>query len=306
MEIYIAECETLNKGKMMSSADYGKQQKSKGYISRLLAQVPLSLFSATVLIALYIGWQQREEYWLTAERGLGYALGIIGGIMMLLMLLYPLRKNWKVLSNVFRVKDWFRAHMILGILGPTLILFHSNFKLGSTNSNVALFSMLLVVFSGLIGRYVYRQIHHGLYGSQVSYKELLADYDAEKQLRKFPVAMAKKISADMESIQSQTTGTSSSLLTQWQTVQKVSKSSKQLIKRLNKIIRLVKKKVSDAELADLINLRVQIKKEVAILKRMSRLAFYSHLFSLWHILHLPIFLMLVITANVHVIVVHMY
>lgn len=290
----------------MSSADYSKRQKSTEYISRLLAKIPLYLFSATVLIALYIGWQQREEYWLAAEHGLGYALGIIGGVMMLLMLLYPLRKNWKILSRVLRVKDWFRAHMILGILGPTLILFHSNFKLGSTNSNVALFSMLLVVFSGLIGRYVYRQIHHGLYGSQVSYKELLTDYDAEKRLRKFPAAMAKQINTDLESIQSQTANTSPSLLIQWRTVRNVSKASKQLIKRLNKIIRLVKKKTSGSELTDLINLRIQIKKEVAILKKMSRLAFYSHLFSLWHILHLPFFLMLVITATVHVVVVHMY
>ena len=290
----------------MSSADYGKQKKSPGYVSRLLAKIPLYLFSATVIIALYIGWQQREEYWLSAERGPGYVLGIIGGVMMLLMLLYPLRKNWKILSRVLRVKDWFRAHMILGILGPTLILFHCNFNLGSTNSNVALFSMLLVVLSGLIGRYVYRQIHHGLYGSQVTYKELLADYDAEKHLRNFPAAMAEKISADLESIQLQTTDTNSSLLSQWQTVRSVSRSSKQLIERLNKIIKLVKKKVPNSDLVNLVRLKTQMKKEVAILKKMSRLALYNHLFSLWHILHLPIFLMLVVTATVHVVVVHMY
>ena len=290
----------------MASVDHGKQQQSSGAVSSFLSKIPMYLFSVTVLAALYIGWQQREEYWFTAERGLGYALGITGGVMMLLMLLYPLRKNWKVMSGVLRVKDWFRAHMILGILGPTAILFHCNFNLGSTNSNVALFSMLLVVLSGLIGRYVYRQIHHGLYGSQVTYKELLADYDAEKTLREFPEPMATKISAELDAIQLRAADTSSSLLTQWQTVRIVSKSSNAMIKWLNKTIRSSKKESSSSEMDTLKSLKTQMKKEVELLKKMSRLALYNHMFSLWHVLHLPIFLMLVITAIVHVVVVHMY
>lgn len=289
----------------MASVDHGKQQTT-GAVSSVLSKIPMYLFSVTVLAALYIGWQQRDEYWFTAERGLGYALGIAGGVMMLLMLLYPLRKNWKVMSGMLRVKDWFRAHMILGILGPAAILFHCNFNLGSTNSNVALFSMLLVVLSGLIGRYVYRQIHHGLYGSQVTYKELLADYDAEKQLREFPETMATKISEELDAIQLRAADTSSSLLIQWQTVRTVSKSSNKMIKWLNKIIQGSKKKGSSSELANLKSLRIQLKKEVELLNKMSRLALYNHMFSLWHILHLPIFLMLVITAIVHVVVVHMY
>merc|ERR1711879_716280 len=61
---------------------------------------------------------------------------------------------------------------MFGVLGPTLILFHSNFSLGSTNSRVALFCMLLVAGSGLIGRYLYSRIHFGLYGKRASLVEL--------------------------------------------------------------------------------------------------------------------------------------
>jgi hypothetical protein len=53
---------------------------------------------------------------------------------------------------------WFRLHMTLGLIGPTLILFHANFRLGSLNSNVAMFAMLLVAASGIVGRYLYRKI----------------------------------------------------------------------------------------------------------------------------------------------------
>ena len=51
------------------------------------------LFSLFVIAVLYYGWSIRDEGYLTAESGLGYALGIIGGTLMLLLLLYPVRKR---------------------------------------------------------------------------------------------------------------------------------------------------------------------------------------------------------------------
>ena len=44
------------------------------------------------LIILY-GWSQRTNSNLSPETGLGYYLGIVGGTLMLLLLLYPLRKD---------------------------------------------------------------------------------------------------------------------------------------------------------------------------------------------------------------------
>lgn len=80
---------------------------------------------------------------------------------MLLLILYPLRKRFRILHGLGRVTSWFRIHMVLGILGPTLIILHSNFKIGSLNSRLALFTMLVVVASGIVGRYLYSQVHKG-------------------------------------------------------------------------------------------------------------------------------------------------
>ena len=33
---------------------------------------------------------------------------------------------------------------------------------------------------------------------------------------------------------------------------------------------------------------------------------YRRLFSLWHVVHIPLFIMLIVTATVHVIAVHLY
>ena len=75
---------------------------------------------------LYVAWRVRGEQHLTAESGVGYALGIVGSVMMLLLLLYPLRKKIKFMRHLGSVRHWFRVHMMLGILGPALILIHGN------------------------------------------------------------------------------------------------------------------------------------------------------------------------------------
>src|SRR6266581_3813164 len=116
--------------------------------------------------------------WLAASGGLykpgddvGYNLGLVGGLMMLSLLLYPLRKRVRLMGRIGLMRNWFRYHMVIGIVGPALILFHSTFRIGSMNGRVAFYSTLLVAASGIVGRFVYRHIHLGLYGRRLSLAE---------------------------------------------------------------------------------------------------------------------------------------
>jgi hypothetical protein len=47
-------------------------------------------------------------------------------------------------------------------------------------------------------------------------------------------------------------------------------------------------------------------KQVGLMRQVAQLAFYERLFSLWHVFHMPLFLLLVVSALVHVLAVHMY
>ena len=127
-----------------------------------------------LLVVLYLGWSLPTERYISPTRGVGYALGIIGGSLMLVLLLYSARKHFRWLRFLGPTPAWFRFHMVLGIAGPLCILFHSNFSTGAANSNVALFSMLTVAGSGFIGRYLYAHIHHGLYGRKLELGDLQA------------------------------------------------------------------------------------------------------------------------------------
>jgi hypothetical protein len=112
--------------------------------------------------------------------GFGYYLGLVGGVMMLLMLLYPVRKHMQFARNWGPLRYWFMLHMIFGIGGPVLVLFHSTFHVRSLNAGVALYSMLLVAASGIIGRFIYKRIHHGLYGRKSNLEELQQAVDANQ------------------------------------------------------------------------------------------------------------------------------
>ena len=132
------------------------------------------VFSLVTLALLIWGYRFPTEQYLTPQSGAGYAFGILGGSAMLLLLVYPLRKRMRWLAFMGTTKRWFQAHMALGVVGPVLVLFHANFSLGATNSNVALACMLIVSGSGLFGRYFYTRIHHGLHGRKANLAELRA------------------------------------------------------------------------------------------------------------------------------------
>ena len=152
------------------------------YRTRWWARVIPVTFSIAVVVVLSIGWLNRDDNGLTPVSGVGYWLGIAGSGLMLLLLLYPLRKRLPSLQVIGTVAFWFRAHMILGVVGSALILWHANFRLGSINSSVALVTMLVVAMSGIVGRYLYRKVHLGLYGRKAEVREILADIDLLKAL----------------------------------------------------------------------------------------------------------------------------
>jgi len=106
---------------------------------------------ALLLLFIAVGWLLRDLQLYSPAEGVGYWMGIIGGSLMLTLLLYPLRKRIKFLHKLGPTKYWFQMHMVLGLIGPLLILYHCNFQLGSFNSQVALYCMVLVAGSGIIG-----------------------------------------------------------------------------------------------------------------------------------------------------------
>ena len=101
---------------------------------------------------------------------IGNALGIVGALLLLLRYLYPLRKKWKLLSRKGKTKNWLDYHILMGLVGPVLITFHSSFKLRGV-AGFAYWSLIAVVASGIVGRYLYGRIPRKLGAVEMSVEE---------------------------------------------------------------------------------------------------------------------------------------
>jgi hypothetical protein len=266
-----------------------------------ISSIGTPVFYLLILLMIYAGWQNSPERPLTAESGLGYALGIVGGVLMLLLLLYPLRKHSRSFRRLGPVKYWFRVHMLFGILGPLCIIFHCGFQLGSLNSNIALFSMLIVACSGLFGRYFYIRIHHGLYGHKATLEELQQHSEYLKQsLLKLEISSG--IIDSIDRYREKTTQVHQGLLGSFIALLAVGLRTWlvffyiQLAALKPQVVRQKYRKTA---------VRL-IGAYLASIRKVAEFHFYQKLFAAWHVLHFPLFLLMVGAGIVHVIAVHMY
>ena len=268
---------------------------------------------ALLTVLVLAGYATRQWSPLSPESGMGYWLGIIGASMMLALLLSPLRKRFRILNGLGALRHWFRMHMLLGLVGPLLVLYHCNFQLGSFNSKVALYCMLLVAGSGIIGRHFYARIHRGLYGRKTSLKELQQELAASVEkshglasLMPGLVAELDEVARDMQGCQvTQSLGVGRSL--RW--------TFTHLFMRLHLLLiarRELRAAAAESEIIARDYKRIRrtaskfIRDFTNLTGRVAQFSFYERLFALWHVFHLPIFFMMVLSALVHVLAVHMY
>jgi hypothetical protein len=248
--------------------------------------------------------------------GLGWYLGLVGGVMMLVMLVYPVRKHAKFAREWGAVRYWFKAHMWLGIVGPVLVLFHSTFHLKSLNATVAMYAMLLVAGSGLIGRFFYKHIHHGLYGRKATLDELQKDLDdnqkkvsnvdavvidsagiGEKLKQYREMAFARDRALSYRALRFMTLGWQRRIL-----LRQCRWELKRAVERLAEDVGWNKQQQKQ----HLKEAMLIVNEYLRVVQQTAQFASYESLFRLWHILHSPFVWLLAITGIVHVIAVYMY
>jgi len=259
-----------------------------------------------VITILLYGWSRRDDNYLSAENGAGYILGIVGGSLMLLVILYPLSKRSALLKRLLPMRYWFGIHMLLGVIGPVMILYHSNFHIGSMNSTVALISMLLVACSGLIGRYIYTKVHHGLYGKRISLEDLKNELETKHtellRICKLDVSLNNRLTKIENRLLQDYTSVIKSLLH----VIFMAIDTRLLKYRIMRLLNSSIKNNTSLAVTNITITRGFVERYTVALRRIAVLRVYERLFSFWHILHMPLFIMMIITAVIHIFAVHMY
>jgi hypothetical protein len=294
-----------------------KAPRTNGKARRRSLMTSLSWLAFCSLLGamLLFGWINRNERHWVPETGPGYWLGIAGAVAMLALLIYPFRKRFRSLRFLGSVPAWFRLHMALGMLGPSLILLHCNFRSESLNASVALNAMLIVAASGLIGRFLYSHVHSTLSGKRMAattfFDELTPGGGIAHANTFFGLSQRSlaRVSAVTKNALTPPRGILRAIghasLVRWQTRQLSRSLSREIRARNAELVR-----VEAAPRRQLRQARRDFEQDVAdhlaAVRKAAGLAIYERLFSLWHFLHLPLFMMLVIAAIVHVIAVHLY
>ena len=270
-------------------------------------------YSAAVPATLYAAWSVRDEQYVVPGTGVGYWIGIAGSVIMLALLLYPLRKKFAKVTGVGSVAQWFRLHMAMGIFGPLLIILHSNFELKAMNSIVATVAMLTVVASGLVGRFLYSKVHRGLYGAKAEAKALLSDAATFKQAIGEDMGSVPETMAELKSYETAILQPNLGILASARIMTSLKWRTRLKRKALRNEIQtaigaraLREKWDSETYRLHLATAQDQIDLYNATIRKAAGLKFYDRLFGWWHVLHLPLFMLLIVAAIVHIIAVHFY
>ena len=267
----------------------------------VLSGLAAAAFAAWVLIGLD-GWSYYTTP--TAVRGYtkahqllrpagraGHLFGVGGFLMMLVPVAYALRKRIRGLRDAGRMTTWLEVHVFCGIVGPVLVTFHTSFKFNGIVS-VAYWSMVAVVLSGFVGRYLYVRIPRSIRGHELTQAEL--DARANELARELASAqLPDRMLADIDAFERRLTLAHDQL--SYATLFFGEMRMRREIGQLRQAI------ARHGGAADLGHAAIELAAERATLsRRIAYLTKTKRLFDLWHVFHLPLVYIMFAIVVVHV------
>jgi len=265
----------------------------KVYIGTMAAiTIAITLYLAIVGFEYYATPQEDRFYldshdWFKPSGLFGQGLGVIGTFLILFgVVIYILRKRYNFMGRFIRMKYLLEFHIFLCTLGPIMVLFHTAFKFGGIVS-IAFWSMVAIVISGVIGRFIYIQIPHTIDGRQMNLDEV------KKVKRDLAISLETNEKVDQALIRlinefSERAAKHTSLWTRF------------LVKR--EALGTIKKKLKSNGIKayERNSILSMVKEEINLASRIVRLQSMQRIFKYWHVAHLPFALIMLIVVVMHV------
>jgi len=225
-----------------------------------------------------------------------HSLGIFGSLMIVLgVSTYSTRKRMRKLWHLGRLSRWLEFHIVLCLIGPILVAYHTTFKAGGIAA-VSLWTMLSVAASGIIGRFLYVQIPRNIQGNALTLEEIAVEMERRTgilETNEFGISLRTLIDQYFSKIPAP-----KSLLHAFGTffqLERTKHQVKRLIHESSKHLSMPHGAVSSIKEAALA--RATLLQRSMVLSQFERLFFY------WHAIHLPFSIIMFITLAAHVTVV---
>jgi hypothetical protein len=274
---------------------------------------PAGTIHIAVALTVAIAWWGVRVFDLRAGSDVGYRLGVAGGILMVFLFAYPLRKRMSFMARWGAAKWWFITHMVLGIGGPLLILVHSTFRVGSLNAGVALFSMLIVGASGVVGRFLYVRVHCGLHDERDSLAELQHELGLQQESVQSVMACARDTENVLLDFERFALSGPADLAHNLRAFTLVPMRRRWIYEHCAHLVREEVRRSARRQRWDKDRARKEYRQQRNIMRdylmavqRVAQFHSATRLFSMWHVLHVPFVYLTVLCAVVHVVAVHAY
>ncbi len=238
----------------------------------------------------------RNDYRIMKPSGVySHGLGILGSLMIFIgVSTYSTRKRVKALRDIGKLSYWLEFHIFLCLVGPLLIIYHTTFKAGGIAA-VSLWTMLSVVASGVIGKYLYAQIPRKMNGSELTLEEIQSEVksiEMKLQNKAVGTTIIKLIDNAFTGIPAPKTMSES--ITTIIRLERIRSQVKRAIRLFLSQSNISKDVMHD--LTSAASLRTSLIQKSIALGQVERFFFY------WHAIHLPFAIIMFLTLAAHVIV----
>ena len=222
----------------------------------------------------------------------GHGIGILGFVLMLMTeILYSWRKRsrsarWGKMSN------WLRFHIFTGLVGPYLVLLHTSWKFNGL-AGIVLLLTVIIVLSGIVGRYIFTAIPRTADGAEIEASELAQQIEiVERRLLEWEKSQPEVMQALSQTLKANPVSHGSSPL------DILGRAFPEAIYQLRFWRARQKLQVqSRAQAQELENL---FQRKRTLQRQVASLAMARRLLALWHTIHIPIGVALFATAFVHI------
>ena len=249
--------------------------------------------------ALLTGWWCTHD--VAAGDRVGHTIGWAGTASMLLMHVYSLRKRVPALAHLGRLSTWLRWHIFLGLQGALLVCFHSAHLATLRNiSGATIVCTLVVVASGMFGRYLYSLLPKALSGERLTARQIEAELATLQPLVAAGRAQHPALAAAIDELEAAQPITGKLGL---RALVSEDLRTRRALRHLNRALAVERRAHDGPELAALAQ---ATRRRGALARRLGMLTAAERLFRGWHLFHKPLTFVLLGAVILHVVAHYIY
>ncbi len=158
----------------MKDASSGMRKSTIALIVICLPLLVINILGAPYYTAsLEVRARHPWRAWLQPSGYIGQSAGIAAFLIFVFLWLYPLRKKWKALRWTGSIGKWLDVHVTTALALPLLLAIHAAWRSDGV-IGLGLLAMMIVIASGIVGRYLYTRIPRARSGIELTRDEVAA------------------------------------------------------------------------------------------------------------------------------------